>query len=55
MALHQRTYRILIQEAGLVPVAHGRYEMLVKAWVRVAPAPAICAWCTLKDVVIEPH
>jgi ABC-type oligopeptide transport system substrate-binding subunit len=53
-ALYQAADRILIEDAPVVPVAYGRYHMLVKPWIRhyhLSPMRSV-PW---KDVVIEPH
>jgi ABC-type oligopeptide transport system substrate-binding subunit/class 3 adenylate cyclase len=48
MDLYRRADRILVEEAPIAPLYHGRSHMLVKPWVKRYPG----AW---RDVVIEPH
>jgi ABC-type transport system substrate-binding protein len=54
MEVYQQADRILIEEAPIVPLGHGRFSPLVKPWVSNLPLPAIGGWF-LKDVIIEPH
>jgi oligopeptide transport system substrate-binding protein len=46
--------RLLVEDAPIIPLTHGRQHYLVKPWVRRYPVSAIRTsyW---KDVIIEPH
>jgi ABC-type oligopeptide transport system substrate-binding subunit/class 3 adenylate cyclase len=48
MDLYGRADRILVEEAPIAPLYHGRSHFLVKPWVKRYPE----LW---KDVIIEPH
>jgi ABC-type oligopeptide transport system substrate-binding subunit len=52
--LYQRADRILIEEAGVMPLTYGRLHLLVKPWVKRFPVSPIKI-CFFEDVVIEPH
>jgi ABC-type oligopeptide transport system substrate-binding subunit/DNA-binding SARP family transcriptional activator len=54
LALYQQADRMLIEEAPIMPLAHGRTHLLVKPWVSSLPT-APDRWWFWKDVVIEPH
>jgi hypothetical protein len=45
---------MLIEEAPIIPITHGRTQLLVKPWISSFPtSPG--KWWFWKDVVIEPH
>ncbi|MGD9093344.1 MAG: ABC transporter substrate-binding protein, partial [Anaerolineales bacterium] len=51
---YQEAERILIEEALLIPILHGRWHLLVKPWVKnlhVSPINSLI----LKRLIIEPH
>jgi len=50
----QAADRLLIDEAGLIPLAYGYYHILLKPWVKRLPVSPLKTtyW---KDVIIEPH
>jgi oligopeptide transport system substrate-binding protein len=48
--LLQQADRVLVQEAAIVPLTHGRGHSLAKPWVRNLD-PGV----SLKDLIIEPH
>ncbi len=51
---YQAADRLLIEDAAILPLAHQRFDMLVKPWVRRFPvSPLKTAY--FKDVVIDPH
>ena len=54
MKFYQAADRLLIDEAGVIPLAYERYHFVVKPWVKRYPVSPIknSYW---KDVVIEPH
>jgi oligopeptide transport system substrate-binding protein len=54
MKLYGQADRILVEQAPILPLVHGRFHLLVKPWVRKFPTSAIKAWFW-KDVTIEPH
>jgi oligopeptide transport system substrate-binding protein len=54
MGLYKRADKILIEETSILPLYYGRWQMLVKPWVRRYPTSPINCWFW-KDVIIEPH
>jgi ABC-type oligopeptide transport system substrate-binding subunit/predicted Ser/Thr protein kinase/tetratricopeptide (TPR) repeat protein len=54
MKLYQAADRILIEEAVMMPTTYGRWDLLIKPWVKKHPTSPIQQWFW-KDVVIEPH
>lgn len=54
MKLYGQADRILVEEAAIIPLTHGRLHLLVKPWVSKYPIPPTGGgfW---KDVIIEPH
>jgi oligopeptide transport system substrate-binding protein len=52
--LYGQADRILVDEASILPLYYGRWQMLVKPWVRRYPTSPINYWFW-KDVIIEPH
>ncbi len=54
MNLYREADRMLVEEAVIVPLTHGRFHLLVKPWVKRYPASVIGGplW---KDIIIEPH
>jgi ABC-type oligopeptide transport system substrate-binding subunit/predicted Ser/Thr protein kinase len=54
MKLYQHADRIVAEEAPILPLAYGRFHMLVKPWVKKINFSAITPpfW---KDIIIEPH
>jgi oligopeptide transport system substrate-binding protein len=54
MKLYQQADRIVVEEAPVIPLAYGRFHMLVKPWVKKLNFSAVNPpfW---KDIVIEPH
>jgi len=54
MRMYQQADRILIEEAPILPLAYGRFHMLVKPWVRRYLTSPL-RWWYWKDVIIEPH
>jgi oligopeptide transport system substrate-binding protein len=48
MDLYRQADRILVQEAPIAPLYHGRSQRLVKPWVKRY-------WTPWRDVIIEPH
>jgi oligopeptide transport system substrate-binding protein len=54
MKLYQQADKILVEEAAIMPLYHGREHLLVKPWVKrylVSPMGGT-RW---KDVILEPH
>jgi ABC-type oligopeptide transport system substrate-binding subunit len=54
MRLYGKADRLLIDEAVIMPYAYGRFDLLVKPWVRGLPTSATRYWFW-KDVILEPH
>jgi oligopeptide transport system substrate-binding protein len=54
MRLYRQADKILVEEAAIAPLAHGRLHMLVKPWVRRFLTSPM-EWWFLKDLIIEPH
>ena len=54
MRMYGQADRILIEEAPILPLAYGRFHMLVKPWVRRYLTPPL-RWWYWEDVIIEPH
>jgi ABC-type oligopeptide transport system substrate-binding subunit len=54
MRMYQQADRILIEEAPILPLAYGRFHILVKPWVRRYLTSPL-RWWYWKDVIIEPH
>jgi ABC-type oligopeptide transport system substrate-binding subunit len=54
MRLYGQADRILIDEAVIMPYAYGRFDLLVKPWVRGLPTAATRYWFW-KNVILEPH
>ena len=54
LKLFQAADRLLVGEAGLLPLLYGRLNLLVKPWVTRLPLSPSNYWFW-KDVVIEPH
>lgn len=54
MKLYQAADRILIEEAVMMPTTYGRWNLLIKPWVKKHPTSPFRQWFW-KDVVIEPH
>ena len=49
---YQAADRLLMQEAGIMPLGYGQQHFLIKPWVKRYPISAVSAeyW---KDVIIE--
>jgi oligopeptide transport system substrate-binding protein len=54
MRMYEQADRILVEEAPVLPLAYGRFHMLVKPWVRRYRTSPL-KWWFWKDVIIEPH
>jgi ABC-type oligopeptide transport system substrate-binding subunit/tetratricopeptide (TPR) repeat protein len=54
MRMYGQADRILVKEAPILPLAYGRFHMLVKPWVRRYLAPPL-RWWYWEDVILEPH
>ncbi len=54
MELYQQADKILVEEAAIMPLLHGRQHLLIKPWVSKLPTSAI-KWNFWNDVIIEPH
>lgn len=54
MKLYQQADRIAVEEVPIIPLAYGRFHMLVKPWVKKMNFSAINPpfW---KGIIIEPH
>jgi oligopeptide transport system substrate-binding protein len=52
--MYQEADRILIEAAAIMPLAYGRFDLLVKPWVRRWPVSVTKFWFW-KDVIIDPH
>jgi ABC-type oligopeptide transport system substrate-binding subunit/class 3 adenylate cyclase len=52
--LYHQADRILVEEAPIVPLFYGCFQLLLKPWVRKYPTSPMNSWYW-KDVVIEPH
>ncbi|HET7011162.1 MAG TPA: ABC transporter substrate-binding protein [Anaerolineales bacterium] len=52
MALYARADRLLVQEAVVMPLTYGRFDILIKPWVRRYPFSPVGFWFW-KDVVME--
>ena len=54
LKFYQAADRLLVQEAGIMPLYHDRWLFLIKPWVKRYPTSAVSAeyW---KDVIIEAH
>ena len=54
LRMYQQADGILVEEAPIMPLAYGRFHMLVKPWVRqIFTSPL--KWWSWKDIVLEPH
>ena len=54
LKMYQSADRILVQEAVVIPLSYGLWELMVKPWVKkypISPTKALF----LKDVITEPH
>jgi ABC-type oligopeptide transport system substrate-binding subunit/class 3 adenylate cyclase len=54
MRMYRQADRILVEQSPILPLWHGRRQLLVKPWVRNYPTSALKPW-SCRDVVIEPH
>ncbi|MFC2053808.1 hypothetical protein ACFLV7_05850 [Chloroflexota bacterium] len=54
MRMYQQADRILVEDAPMLPLCYGRFNMFVKPWVRRYPTSPLI-WWFWKDVIIEPH
>jgi ABC-type oligopeptide transport system substrate-binding subunit len=54
MRMYQQADRILVEDASMLPLCYGRFNMFVKPWVRRYPTSPLI-WWFWKDVIIEPH
>jgi oligopeptide transport system substrate-binding protein len=54
MRMYQQADSILVEEAPIMPLAYGRFHMLVKPWVRQLFTSPL-KWWSWKDILIEPH
>jgi oligopeptide transport system substrate-binding protein len=54
MRMYAEADRILVKAAPILLLAYGRFDILVKPWVRTYPSPPIKTWFW-KDVVVEAH
>jgi oligopeptide transport system substrate-binding protein len=54
MRMYQQADRLLVEETPLLPLCYGRFNMLVKPWVRRFPTSPQ-KWWFWKDVIIEAH
>ena len=54
LKLYQAADRLLMQEAGIMPLTYQQWHYLIKPWVKKYPISALAAtyW---KDVIIEAH
>ncbi|MFN2263345.1 MAG: ABC transporter substrate-binding protein [Anaerolineales bacterium] len=52
--MYQQADNLLVEDAPLLPLCYGRFNMLVKPWVRRFPTSPQ-KWWFWKDVIIEPH
>jgi len=52
--MYRQADRILVEEAPVLPLAYGRFHMLVKPWGRRYLTSPL-RWWYWKDVIIEPH
>jgi oligopeptide transport system substrate-binding protein len=54
LKLYQAADRLLINEAGIIPLLYDSFHLLIKPWVKRHPvSPLSCNYW--KDVIIEPH
>lgn len=54
MRMYGQADRIVVEEAPILPLAYGRFHMLVKPWVRRYRTSPL-KWWFWKDVILEPH
>jgi len=54
MRMYGQADRLLVEEAPVLPLAYGRFHMLVKPWVRKYVASPLM-WWFWKDVILKPH
>ena len=54
MKFYQAADRLLMDEAGLIPLTYERYHGLLKPWVKRYPVSPIKT-TYFKDIIIEPH
>jgi len=54
MNLYRRADKIVVEEAVIIPLNYGRWNLLIKPWVKKPSTPARSFWFW-KDVIIEPH
>lgn len=54
LKFYQAADRLLMQEAGIMPLTYGQWHLLIKPWVKRYPISPLSHnyW---KDVIIEPH
>ncbi len=54
LKFYQAADRLLMQEAGIMPLTYGQAHLMIKPWVKRYPTSALRAsyW---KDVITEPH
>ena len=54
LKFYQAADRLLMQEAGIMPLGYGQWYLLIKPWVKRYPISPL-GTSYLKDVIIEPH
>ena len=54
LKMYQSADLILVQEAVVIPLVYGLWELMVKPWVKKYPISPTKTWF-FKDVIIEPH
>jgi ABC-type oligopeptide transport system substrate-binding subunit len=54
MRMYQQADGMLVEEAPIMPLAYGRFHMLVKPWVRQLFTSPL-KWWSWKDILLEPH
>jgi oligopeptide transport system substrate-binding protein len=54
MRMYGQADRLLVEEAPVLPLAYGRFHMLVKPWVRKYLTSPL-RWWFWKDIILEPH
>jgi hypothetical protein len=52
--LCQEVDRLLVEDAGIIPVVYGQHQFLIKPWVHEL-SPSAMTWYLWKDVIMEPQ
>jgi len=52
--LCQEVDRLLVEDAGIIPVVYGQHQFLIERWVQEL-SPSAMTWYLWKDVIMEPQ